>query len=130
MVGGNDRAATPAFTEDIVAHEVTYEDTAGAYTAVGFAWSPSTPGLESPNYTSATMDGLPFESPGTAPQDGSIYEFVRAQPLPHVFRGRVWGVPGTEIRYARHLISHGLPDPARNTEDWDDNGGRGWTVRL
>ncbi|MET0415388.1 MAG: hypothetical protein ABW022_05145 [Actinoplanes sp.] len=130
VVGVNDRAATAIFTEHIVGREVTYEDPEGAYTAVGFAWSAAAPELEVPNYTSTAMDGLPFESAGSAPENGDIYEFVRAQPLPHVFRGRVWGLHGTQIRYAHHLIRHGLPDPAANAEAWDDNGGEGWTVEL
>jgi hypothetical protein len=132
VVTADDRAASPVFTEDIVAREVTYEDAAGAYTSIGVAWTAveGSPELAVPNYTSMTMDGLPFESMGSAPEDGDIYEFVRAQPLPHVFRGRVWGVRGTPIRYGYHLIRHGQPDPADNTESWDDNGGAGWTVEL
>jgi hypothetical protein len=42
----------------------------------------------------------------------------------------VWGVRGTRISYGYHLISNGQPDPAANTETWDDNGGAGWTLRL
>jgi hypothetical protein len=132
LVTATDRSSSPVFSEDIVTREVTYEDPTGAYTAVGIVWSavePS-PDLGVPNYTSTTMDGLPFESAGAAPEDGSIYEFVRAQPLPHVFRGLVWGVRGTQVRYGYHLIRHGLPDPAGNTESWDDNDGAGWTVDL
>jgi hypothetical protein len=128
VVGVNDRTASPVFTEDIVAHEVTYEDPTGECTAVGVVWSVVDEDL--PNYTSTVMDGLPFASMGAFPDDGSVYEFVRAQPLPHAFRGRVWGVRGSSIRYGYHLIHHGQPDPADNTERWDDNGGAGWTVEL
>ena len=51
-------------------------------------------GLSVPNYTAATMDGLSFETLGAdAPAEpAAIYEFVRAQLLPHVFRALVWGV--------------------------------------
>jgi hypothetical protein len=92
----------------------------------------ASPELAVPNYTSAAMDGLPFQSPGAgaAPAHGSIYEFVRAQPLPHIFRGMVWGVRGSQIRYGYHLVRQGMPDPADNAESWDDNGGLGWTVDL
>jgi hypothetical protein len=128
VVGGDDRTASPVFTEDIVAREVTFEDPTGAYTAVGVVWSALDDGV--PNYTSTVMDGLPFETMGSSPEDGSLYEFVRAQPLPHVFRGKVWGVRGTRIRYGYHLVRQGLPDPAGNTETWDDNAGQGWTVDL
>jgi hypothetical protein len=132
VVSGTDQAASPVFTEDVVAREVTFEDAEGAYTSVGVVWSAveASPELGVPNYTSTAMDGLPFESPGTAPEHGSIYEFVRAQPLPHVFRGQVWGVRGTQVRYGYHLIRQGMPDPADNVESWDTNGGAGWTVHL
>jgi len=132
VVSADGRAASPVITEDIVAREVTYEDPDGAYTSVGIVWSAveASPELGVPNYTSTVMDGLPFESMSAAPEDGSIYEFVRAQPLPHVFRGTVWGVRGTSVRYARHLVRHGMPDPAENSETWDDNGGTGWMMDL
>ena len=132
VVTATGRTSSPVFTEDIVGREVTYEDTTGANTSVGIVWSAvdesADPG--EPNYTSTALDGLPFESPGAAPDDGSIYEFVRAQPLPHVFRGMVWGVRGSRIRYGYHLIRHGLPDPAGNIESWDDNAGAGWIAQL
>lgn len=131
VVGAHDRTASPVFSEDIVGREVTYEDPDGEYTAVGLVWSAVDEDV--PNYTSTAMDGLPFASIGAAtgfPEEGSIYEFVRAQPRPHVFRGNVWGVRGSSIRYGYHLIRNGQPDPADNTERWDDNGGAGWTVDL
>jgi hypothetical protein len=132
VVGGNDDAASPVFTEDIVAREVVYTDTAGGHTSVGVVWSAIQPSRASavPNYTRTAMDGLSFQSPGAAPEDASIYEFVRAQPLPHVFRGMVWGVRGSQVRYGYQLIRQGSPNPAEDTESWDDNGGSGWTVRL
>lgn len=128
VVGADDRAASPVFTEDIVSAEVTYEDPVGDLTAVGLVWSEVDPSV--PNYTSTVMDGLPFETMGDTPEEGSLYEFVRAQPLPHVFRGRVWGLRGTRLRYGHHLIRHGRPDPAGDSESWDDNGGAGWIVEL
>jgi hypothetical protein len=134
VVGANDRAASAVFTEDIVAREIIYEDQAGEYTAVGVIWSAVeiSPELAVPNYTSAAMDGLPFQSSGagTSPEHGNIYEFVRAQPLAHVFRGMVWGLRGSQIRYGYHLIRQGSPNPADDSEAWDDNGGSGWTVDL
>lgn len=119
-------AASPIFTENIVAREVVYADPAGTCTSVGIVWS----GEDVPNYTSTAMDGLPFAAFDSAPAAGDLYEFVRAQPLPHVFRGRVWGVPGTSVRYGYHLISNGHPDPADDHESWNDNAGAGWTVQL
>jgi hypothetical protein len=134
VVSVTDRAASPVFTEDIVAREITYEDVTGEYTSVGVAWSAveASPELSVPNYTSAAMDGLPFQSSGAdaPPEPANIYEFVRAQPLPHVFRGMVWGLRGSQVRYGYHLIRQGSPDPGADAESWDDNGGSGWTVDL
>jgi hypothetical protein len=78
------------------------------------------------------MDGLSFQSrgAGSEPAHGNIYEFVRAQPLPHVFRGLVWGVRGSRIHYGYHLIRQDSPAPGHDGETWDDNGGSGWTVEL
>jgi hypothetical protein len=128
VVGAAGRTTSGVFSEDIVARELAFTDAEGAYTSVGFVWSAADEGV--PNYTSGAMDGLPFETSGESPSDGDVYEFVRAQPLPHVFRGRVWGVRGTTVRYGYHLLSQGLPDPAGDTEKWDDNGGHGWTIEL
>ena len=134
VVGPNDQAASPVVIEDVVGREVTYQDPTGDCTSVGVVWSAveATPELPVPNYTSTAMDGLAFQSPGAgaAPEHGSIYEFVRAQPLPHVFRGTVWGISGSQIRYGYHLIRQGSPDPADDSERWDDNGGSGWTLQL
>jgi hypothetical protein len=132
VVGGNDDWASPIFTEGIEVREVAYEDPTGRYTLVGIVWSAAdaSPELAVPNYTSTAMDGLPFQSPGDAPEHASIYEFVRAQPLPHVFRGLVWGIRGSQIRFGYHLVRQGSPNPAEDVESWDDNGGRRWTVEL
>jgi hypothetical protein len=132
VVSAADRAASPVFSEDIVAREITYADPAGQYTSAGLVWNAveASPELGVPNYSRARMDGLPFETPGAAPEHASIYEFVRAQPLPHVFRGMVWGIRGSQIRYGYHLIREGMPDPAEDAETWDDNDGMGWTVDL
>jgi hypothetical protein len=132
VVSTSDRAASPVFTEDVVAREITYTDEAERYTSVGVVWNAvdDWPDLSVPNYTSTAMDGLSFQSPGSAPENASIYEFVHAQPLPHVFRGMLWGVRGSQIRYGYHLIRQGSPNPAEDTESWDDNGGDGWTVIL
>lgn len=134
VVGETDRTASPTFTEEVVAHEITYADTEGEFTSIGLTWgaAESWPAAPVANYTSAAMDGLSFQSAGAdaAAEPSDVYEFVRAQPLPHVFRGLVWGVRGTQVRYAFHRIRHGSPDPADDVENWLDNGGSGWVVDL
>ena len=132
VVSANDRCASPIFTENVVAREITYTDESERYTSVGLVWSAveAVPELSVPNYTSTAMDGLSFQSPGSAPENASIFEFVHAQPLPHIFRGMAWGIHGSEIRYGYHLIRQGSPNPAEDSETWDDNSGSGWTVQL
>jgi hypothetical protein len=134
VVRGTESSTSPLFTEEIVAREITYEDDTGDWTHVGIGWgiSPGSPDLAAPNYTAAAMDGLSFEDPGAGapPEPAPIHEFVRAQPLPHVFRGLVWGPRGFDVRYVVHLVRAGSPTSADDTEVWEDNGGDGWTLTL
>jgi hypothetical protein len=134
VVQGARSHTSPVVTEEIVAREIRYEEPTGDWTHVGIAWgvSPGVPELAAPNYTAAAMDGLVFENSGAgAPSEPApIHEFVRAQPLPHVFRGLVWGPRGFEVRYVLHLVRAGSPRPEDDTEVWADDGGRGWTLTL
>ena len=134
VVHGTESQTSPVFTEEIVAREVTFVDESGDWSHVGIAWgvSPGSPDLAAPNYTAAAMDGLPFEDSGAdaPPEPALIHEFVRAQPLPHVFRGLVWGPRGFDLTYVFHLVRAGSPRPEEDTEVWDDNGGSGWTLTL
>jgi hypothetical protein len=133
VVRGTEWVSSPVFTEEIVTREITYTDEDGRWTHVGLAWgvSPGDPTLAAPNYTAAAMDGLAFEDAGAGapPEPAPVYEFVRAQPLPHVFRGLVWGPRGSDLRYVVHLVRTGAPD-GEDAEVWDDNGGTGWTLTL
>ena len=134
VVRGTESSSSPVFTEEIVAREIVHEDATGEWTHVGIGWGVSSGGasLAAPNYTAAAMDGLPFEDSGAgAPAEPApIHEFVRAQPLPHVFRGLVWGPRGFELRYVLHLVRAGSPRPEDDTEVWEDAGGSGWTLTL
>jgi hypothetical protein len=134
VVRGTEWRSSPVFTEEIVAREVTYEDPEGRWTHVGIGWGvpPAPPAAAAPNYTAAAMDGLSFEEPGAGapPEPAPIHEFVQAQPLPHVFRGLVWGPRGCDVRYVFHLVRAGSPRPEDDTEIWDDDGGSGWTLTL
>ncbi len=134
VVHGTETSTSPVITEEIVAREVTYTDETGDWTSVGIGWgvSPGVPDLAAPNYTAAAMDGLAFEgaAAGAPPEPAQIYVFVRAQPLPHVFRGLVWGPRGFELRYVFHLVRAGSPRPEDDKETWDHNDGSGWTLTL
>jgi hypothetical protein len=128
------QTTTPTFVEDVLAREVIYSDGTGAFTSVGVSWRAveSEPTLAVPNHTAARMDGLAFRSEGAdAPAEpAAIWEFVHAQPLPHVFRGLVWGLRGSQVRYTFQLLRTGSPDPDDDGEQWADNGGDGWVVTL
>jgi hypothetical protein len=134
VVRGTEWTSSPVFTEEIVAREVVYEDPGGAWTSVGIGWGVPAGGpvAAAPNYTACAMDGLAFTEAagGAPPEPGSILEFVQAQPLPHVFRGLVWGPRGSELRYVFHLVRAGSARPAEDTETWEDNAGAGWAVTL
>jgi hypothetical protein len=134
VVRGTEWTSSPVFTEEIVAREVTYADPDGGWTSVGIGWGvpPGGPVAAAPNYTACTLDGLSFgEAGGGAPAEpAAIAEFVQAQPLPHVFRGLVWGPRGSELRYVFHLVRAGSPQPGEDIEAWEDDGGPGWTVTL
>jgi hypothetical protein len=134
VVRGTESITSPVFTEEIVAREVVHEDATGDWTHVGVAWgvSPGSPDLAAPNYTAAAMDGLSFEDAGAGapPEPAPIHEFVRAQPLPHVFRGLVWGPRGFDLQYVLHLVRAGSPRAEDDTEVWVDDGGRPWTMTL
>jgi len=134
VVQGTEWVSSPVFTEEIVAREISFTDDEGRWTQVGIGWgvSPGVAGLAAPNYTAAAMDGLGFEDRGAGapPEPASIFEFVQAQPLPHVFRGLVWGPRGSEVRYAFHLLRSGSPSGEDDVELWDVNKGTGWTLVL
>jgi len=133
VVRGTEWVSSPVFTEEIVTREITYTDDDGRWTHVGLAWgvSPGNAALAAPNYTAAAMDGLTFEDPGAgAPAEPApIHEFVQARPLPHVFRGLVWGPRGAEVGYVVHLLRTGAPD-GNDEEVWADDGGARWTLTL
>ena len=134
VVQGTDWTSSPVFTEEIIAREVVYADVDGAWTHVGIGWGVNSgePVSVAPNYTAAAMDGLSFEQPGAGapPEPAAISEFVQAQPLPHLFRGLVWGPRGSELTYVFHFVRAGSPHPEDDTEIWDANGGIGWTLSL
>ncbi|WP_448616520.1 hypothetical protein [Modestobacter sp. URMC 112] len=134
VVRGTEWSSSPVMTEEIVAREVVYEDPTGEWTHVGIGWGVSTQSPEpaAPNYTSAAMDGLLFESAGAGapPEPAPIHEFVQAQPLPHVFRGLVWGPRGFDLQYLFHLVRAGGARPEDDTESWDLGDGNGWTLTL
>lgn len=128
VAGKDGRASSPVFTDEVTAAEVTYEDGEGRYTHVGLLWTVGA--SPQPNYSLARLDGLPFSASGVAETFAPVYEFVRAVPPPHTFRGRVWGLRGDDVTHAFHLVRTGSPRAADDTEEWADNDGQGWRQTL
>ncbi len=130
VAGGGTRASTPVVTEQIGTREVSYHDPDGRYTHVGIVWTVG--GSQEPNYSAATLDGLPFSGHDVTAGGEMltpIFEFVQAVPVPHVFRGRVWGVRGQPVTHAFHLVRLGSP-AGDDAERWDDNAGSGWQLTI
>src|SRR6202011_3731433 len=77
---------SPVFTEEIVTGEVEYVDTVGDLTEVRVLWSVA--GSTAPNWSQATLVGLPESGPGTPdPEqeglaDEAVSELANAVPLP------------------------------------------------
>jgi hypothetical protein len=136
VIRGTDRSSSSVVSEVVTPHEAVYEDHGGSLTHVGIVWGVvphGAEGLTAPNYTTASLDGLDFVSDEASSEMDTaahMFEFVRSQPLPHVFRGRMWGPRGCRVQYMFHLVTSGSPDPADDVERWDDNGGQSWRVDL
>jgi hypothetical protein len=127
------RSTTPVFQEEVGAREVRYEDADGRYTHVGVQWAVGGPSAV--NEATLTLDGLAFSGATTAERGSSetmapVFDFVRAVPLPHVFRGRVWGLRGQPVDYAFRCVRLGSPNAAEDGETWDDNGGARWRLEI
>jgi hypothetical protein len=121
---------SPVFTEEIVSREVEYVDHAGELTEVRVLWSVG--GWTAPNWSQATLDGLPpsVAAPGGQgdEQDGvsddAIYELVRTVPLPRRYVARMSGPRGQSVEYVYQLLRTGSPLPDDDFVRWDDNGGK------
>lgn len=121
---------TQPVTEEIGSRDVTLADPEGRYTAVALSWSIHD--WSAPNYHFMALEGLPLELPASPPggRMPEIYEFVRAVPLPHLFRGRIWGPKGATVHVAYHLLHFGSPNPQDDMEAWDNNAGRNYQFSI
>ena len=125
---------SPVFTERIVSRPVEYIDTVGDLTEVRVAWSVA--GSTAPNWSQATLEGLPSVGPGTPdPEqeglaDEAIYELVQTVPLPRRYVAKVWGPEGSTVEYRYQLLRIHAPVEADQFEHWDDNEGRRYRIEL
>lgn len=58
------------------------------------------------------------------------YKLVASLPAPHVFHGRVWGPPGTRVRYAVYFSRQGAYNPFSESGFWLFKDGSFWEVQL
>jgi hypothetical protein len=133
--GGEHRDGwSPIFTEEIVTRELEYIDVEGDLTEVRVLWSVA--GSTAPNWSQATLVGLPSFGPGTTdPEqeglaDEAIYELVHAVPLPRHFVAKVWGPRGATVDYSYQLLRTNAPIAEDQFERWDDNSGQRYKVEL
>jgi hypothetical protein len=125
----------PVITEEIVAREVDYLDAAGDITEVRLLWSVD--GTAAPNWTQATVEGLPAALAHTTPdpeQEGltedATYELVQTLPLPRRYVAKVWGPRGASVEYRYQLLRTHSPVPDDDFERWVDDGGRPFRVTM
>jgi hypothetical protein len=127
---------TPVISEEIVSAEVEYVDQDGDLTEVRVLWSVGGPGA--PNWSQATLDGLPPAVRGPTGRadeqegltDDAIYELVQTVPLPRRYVARVGGPRGAEVEYVYQLLRTNSPLPETDFERWEDNGGKKFYVTL
>ena len=119
-------------TEEIVSREVEYVDNEGLITEVRVLWSVE--GSAAPNWSQATLQGLPLFGNQDLEQEGiadeAIYEFVQTIPLPRRYVAKVWGPTGATVEYTYQLLRTNSPIPDQDFEHWDDNDGQKFWVTL
>jgi hypothetical protein len=125
------------FTEEIVSREIAYTDDEGRLTEVRLLWSVG--GWNAPNWTQTRLEGLPLrinkntpghDAEGEGIADEAIYELIQTVPPPRRFVGKVWGPRGAAVEYCFHLLRTNMPVPGDESERWDSNQGRNYTVVL
>jgi hypothetical protein len=132
--GEHHQGFSPVFTERIVSREIEYVDTKGELTEVRLVWSVA--GSTAPNWSQATLVGLPASGPGTPdPEqagvaDEAIYELIQTIPLPRRYVAKVWSPEGSTVEYRYQLLRNYAPTEADQFERWDDNGGAQYHVEL
>jgi len=123
---------SPVFTETIVAHQVDYLDRTGDITEMRVLWSVE--GSAAPNWSQATLEGLPIALPQDLEQEGvadeAIYEFVQTVPLPRRYVAKVWGPRGATVEYTYQLLRTSSPIADQDFERWDDNSGQKFWITL
>jgi hypothetical protein len=137
FVRGGREEFSPIFTEEIVAREVPYVDTAGRITEVRLLWSVN--GWTAQNWTQAKLEGLNLttnemraghDREGEGMADDAIYELIRTVPLPRRYVAKVWGPRGATVEYTYQLLRTNSPIPDDDFTSWDNNETQNYRVVL
>ena len=137
FVRGGREEFSPIFTEEIVAQEVPYVDTAGRITEVRLLWSVN--GWTAQNWTQARLAGLNLQMISTRPghdvegegiADDAIYELIQTVPLPRRYVAKVWGPRGATVEYTYQLLRTNSPIPDDDFATWDNNDTQNYRVVL
>lgn len=128
---------SPIFTEEIVAQEVPYVDTAGRITEVRLLWGVN--GMMAQNWTQAKLAGLNLKTnemraghdrEGEGVADDAIYELIQTVPLPRRYVAKVWGPRGATVEYTYQLLRTNSPIPDDDFETWDNNNAQNYRLSL
>ncbi len=137
FVRGGREEFSPIFTEEIVAQEVPYVDTAGRITEVRLLWSVN--GWTAQNWTQARLAGLNLQMIPTRPghdiegegiADDAIYELIQTVPLPRRYVAKVWGPRGATVEYSYQLLRTNSPIPDDDFSSWDNNDTQNYRLSL
>jgi len=137
FVRGGREEFSPIYTEEIVAQEVPYVDTAGRITEVRLLWSVN--GWSAQNWTQARLAGLNLQMIPTRPghdiegegiADDAIYELIQTVPLPRRYVAKVWGPRGSSVEYVYQLLRTNSPIPDDDFESWDNNNTQNYRLSL
>jgi hypothetical protein len=125
--------------QEMRAEQITHSDLSGDYTQACLYYSLD--GLASMNRVPMFLDGVPLKYqrlPSLPERQAGNAEYkawakrshvVARLPVPHVFRGQLWGPVGTRARYSIHLRREGL-NPFADGGFWLLREGTLWEVQL
>jgi len=137
FVRGGREEFSPIFTEEIIAQDVPYVDTAGRITEVRLLWGVN--GWTAQNWTQAKLEGLKLttgdtgaghDREGEGIADDAIYELIQTVPLPRRYVAKVWGPRGATVDYAYQLLRTNSPIPDDDFEAWENNNTQNYHVTL
>lgn len=132
--------STEVTVQEIRAETVTYSDTVGEFTHAFLYYSLD--GFTRGNRAPMCVEGLPtrYQDPPVLPEhEVSNKEYrlwakraggIAQLPLPHVFRGQIWGPVGARALYSIYLSQRWSYNPFAENGMWLLQDGRPWEIQL